>query len=104
MRGQNVADVIPISIAHAPSLLHHNNVGVTYVGISNLRMEPIRFIPLYFVAMFLFMIIITEAPFILAPIHTIVGVKSRPQNPRGKKLVSVHEKMPKDVNKVFAGQ
>ncbi len=104
MRAQIVAYVIPISIALAPSLLHHNNVGVTYLGISNLKMELVRIIPLYFVAMLQSMIIITEAPFVLTPIHTIVSIKSRPQTPKGIKLVSVHEKMPKDVNKVFTGQ
>jgi hypothetical protein len=41
--------------------------------------------------------------FILASIHTIVSIKSIPQTLRGIELVSVHEKMPKDVNKVFVG-
>jgi hypothetical protein len=30
MIAQNVANVIPIFIAFAPNLLHHNNVGITY--------------------------------------------------------------------------
>jgi hypothetical protein len=52
MRVHFVADVIPIFIVLAPNLLHHINVGVTYARTSNFKMEPIRFIPLYFVAMF----------------------------------------------------
>ncbi len=51
MRVHFVADVIPISLALAPNLLHHNNVGVTYARTSNFKMEPTRFVPLYFVAM-----------------------------------------------------
>jgi hypothetical protein len=51
MKAQIVADVVPIFITHAPNLLHHNNVGVTYVGTSNFKMEPERSIPLCFVAM-----------------------------------------------------
>jgi hypothetical protein len=46
-----VANVVPILITPIPSLLHQNNIGVTYAGISNFIMEPIRFVPLYFVAM-----------------------------------------------------
>jgi hypothetical protein len=37
MRAQNVVDVIPIFIAPTPSLLHHNNIGVTYAGTSNFK-------------------------------------------------------------------
>jgi len=51
MKVQIVAHVIPISIAPTPNLFHHNNVGVTYVGTCNFKVEPIRFVPLYFVAM-----------------------------------------------------
>jgi hypothetical protein len=29
MKVQTMADVIHVFVAHAPSLLHHNNVGVT---------------------------------------------------------------------------
>jgi hypothetical protein len=46
-----VVDVVPVSIALPPSLLHHNDLGVIYPVIFNLKMEPIRSIPLYFVAM-----------------------------------------------------
>ncbi len=49
MRTQIVANVIPIFVAHVPNLLHHNNVVVTYLGISNFKMELVRSIPLYFV-------------------------------------------------------
>ncbi len=44
-----MADVIPISVALVPNMLHHNNVGVTYVGIFYFKMEPIRFVPLYYI-------------------------------------------------------
>jgi hypothetical protein len=47
-----MANIIPISVALAPNLLQNNNVGITYVGASNFRMEPVRYVPLYFVAMF----------------------------------------------------
>jgi hypothetical protein len=46
-----MADVVPIFVVHAPSLFHHNNVGIIYLRTSNLIMEPIRFVPLYFVVM-----------------------------------------------------
>jgi hypothetical protein len=44
MRAQTVANVVPIPIAPIPSLLHQNNIGVTYVKPTNFRMEPIRFV------------------------------------------------------------
>jgi hypothetical protein len=50
MKVQTVENVIPIFLAPPPSLLHHNNVGVTCPITSNLKMEPIRFVSLYFVA------------------------------------------------------
>jgi hypothetical protein len=40
MKAQIVANVVPIFIAPTPSLLHHNNIRVTYAMTSNLRMEP----------------------------------------------------------------
>jgi hypothetical protein len=78
MRVQIVLDVVPIFVTPTTNLLHHNNVGITYVGTSNFRMEPIRSVPLYFVAMFQSMIIIIEAPFVTAPAHIVVGMRSRP--------------------------
>jgi hypothetical protein len=62
MRAYTIIDVIPIFIPHVPNLLDHNNVGVIYPGTSNFRMELIRHIPLYFVAMFKSTIIVIEAP------------------------------------------
>jgi hypothetical protein len=44
MKVQIVVDVIPISVAHLPYLLHHNNVGITYIGTSNFKMELERFV------------------------------------------------------------
>jgi hypothetical protein len=46
-----VANVVPIFIALVPSLLHQNHIGITYAKTSNFRMEPIRSMPLYFMAM-----------------------------------------------------
>jgi hypothetical protein len=46
-----MADVVPIFVALAPNLCHHNNVGVTYTRTSNFKVEPIRFVTLYFMAM-----------------------------------------------------
>jgi hypothetical protein len=97
MRIQNVANVIPIT----PSLLHHNNIGSTYVRTSNFIMEPGRSIPLHCMAMLQFMITVTKVPFVLAPIHTVVGIRSRPQTLSGIKLVNLHEDMPKEVNIIF---
>jgi hypothetical protein len=37
-----MADVVLVFIAPTPILLHHNNVGITYPGTSNLRMELIN--------------------------------------------------------------
>jgi hypothetical protein len=51
MRAQTMVDVVPIYVTPIPSLLHQNNIGVTYARTSNFQMEPIRFMPLYFVAM-----------------------------------------------------
>jgi hypothetical protein len=36
-----MANVGPIFVAPTPSLLHHNDVGVTYPTIFNLRLEPV---------------------------------------------------------------
>jgi hypothetical protein len=46
-----MVDVIPISVVPVPSLLHQNNIGITYAGTSNFRLELIRFMPLYSTAM-----------------------------------------------------
>jgi hypothetical protein len=46
-----MVDVVPIYVAPIPSLLHQNNIGVTYAKLSNFKMEIIRFVSLYFVAM-----------------------------------------------------
>jgi hypothetical protein len=37
MRVQIVANVVPISIAPIPSMLHQNNIGVTYARPSHFR-------------------------------------------------------------------
>jgi hypothetical protein len=85
-----VVDVVPIFVAPAPNMFHHNNVGVTYVVTSNFKMEPVRSIPLYFVAMPHSMVIITEVPFTITPTHTITSTMSKPQTPWGTDLVSMH--------------
>jgi len=102
LRPQTMVDVVPISIAPTPSLLHHNNVRVTYAKTSNFKMEPVRSVPLYYVTMLKSMITIIETPFVTTQIHTIVGMRFIPQTPRGIELVSMHEEMPREVNGVFA--
>jgi hypothetical protein len=54
-----MVDIVLISVALAPNMLDHNNVGITYVGASNFRMELVRSEPLYFVAMFQSLVTIT---------------------------------------------
>jgi hypothetical protein len=51
MKAHIVANVMNIYVTLVPSLLHQNNIRVTYVRTSNFKMEPIRYVPLYFVAM-----------------------------------------------------
>jgi hypothetical protein len=102
IRAQIAANVVLISIALVPSLLHQNNIGITYIGTSKFRMELIRFMPLYFVAMPQSIITVIEVSLISTLIHIGDGVRSRPQTPRGTKFVSLHENIPKEVNKVFA--
>jgi hypothetical protein len=51
MRAWNVADVVPISIAPIQSLLHQDNIGVTYAWTSNSIMELVKFVPLHYVVM-----------------------------------------------------
>jgi hypothetical protein len=98
-----VVDVILISIAHAPNMLHHNDVEVTYARISNFSMELIRFVSLYFMAIPHFMVTITEVPFTTTPTHTITSMRFRPQTLRGTYLVSMQIKMPRKVDMIFAG-
>jgi hypothetical protein len=50
MKALIMADVMFIFIVPIPSLLHQNNIGVTYVGPSNFRMEPIKYVSLYSMA------------------------------------------------------
>ncbi len=88
MRIQTMADVVPISITLTQGLLHNTSIIITYAKTSNFRMEPIGFIPLYFVAMPQSMITVIEVPFVLAQVHSVVSIKSKPQTPRGTELVS----------------
>jgi hypothetical protein len=101
MRAQTRVDVVPIFITHVQSLLQQNNIGVTYVGTSNFKMEPIRFVPLYFMAMFQSIVIGFEAPFVSALVITLGSIRSRPHTPRGIEFVNLHEHFPRKVNKVF---
>jgi hypothetical protein len=78
-----MADILLISVALTPNLLHHNNVGINYARASNFKMEQVRSIPLYFMAMFQSMVIVTEVSFVTTPTHIVIGMKSRPQTPRG---------------------
>jgi hypothetical protein len=83
MTAQIMADVIPIFITPITSLLHQNNIRITYARTSNFRMELLRSMPIYFVAMPQSVITVIEAPFVLTLIHIVDGVKFRPQIPRG---------------------
>ncbi len=73
----------PSFVAPIPSLLHQNNIGITYARTSNFKMQPIRFVPLYSMAMPQSIIIVIEALFVLTPIHTIDSIKSKSQTPKG---------------------
>ncbi len=95
MRAQIMADVIFISIASIPSLLHENNIGVTYARPSNFKMEPVKFVSLYSMAMPQSIITVIEAPFVLALVHIIDGVRSKPQTPKGTQFVSCMKIYPK---------
>ncbi len=90
-----MANVIPISIPPISNMLHHNNVGVIYLRTSNFRMEPIKSIPLYYVAMLESMVIVIEAPFVITPDHIFMGMKSKPQTPRETKHDNVHIEIPR---------
>ncbi len=46
VKAQMMVDVISIFVISAPRLLHHTDVEITYLVISNLRMKLVRFIPL----------------------------------------------------------
>jgi hypothetical protein len=61
MIAQTATNVVLISIALVPSLLHQNNIGITYIRTSNFRMELIRSMPLYYVAMPQSIITVIEA-------------------------------------------
>jgi len=78
-----MADVVPIYVVPIPSLLHQKNIGVTYAGTSIFKMEPIKFVQVYSMAMPYSIIIITKAPFVSTPICIVDGVKSRSQILRG---------------------
>jgi len=54
------------------------------------------------VAMLQSMIIVIEAPFELALVHIVIGIRFRPHTPRGIELVNVHEDLPREAKKVFA--
>jgi hypothetical protein len=99
-----VTNVVLIYVVPTLSLLNHNDIRITYARTSNFKMEPVRYVPLYFVAMPQFIITVVETPFVSAPIHNIVSIRSKPQTPRGTQLVSVHEEMPIKVNKFFVSQ
>jgi hypothetical protein len=77
-----MVDVVPISVALVPNLLHHNNVGDTYPRTSNFTMEPVKFVPLYFLAMPQSMVTFTKVPFLTTPTHIVVSMRSRPQTPK----------------------
>ncbi len=83
MRVQIVENVIPIFVAHVQSLLHQDNIRVTYARTSNFRMELVTSMPLYFVAMPQSIILVIEALFVLMPINITIGIRSRTQTQKG---------------------
>ncbi len=99
-----MADVVFVYVTHAPNMLHHNNVGVTYPITSNLRMELVTSVPLYYVAMLQSMVIVTETPFVTTLAHIVVNMRSKPYTPTKSQLVSVHIEVFKEVDKIFARQ
>jgi hypothetical protein len=62
MRAQTLVDVTLIFVAPIRNLLHQNHIGVAYA--SNFRMELVRSVPLYFVAMPKSIIIVTKPSFV----------------------------------------
>jgi hypothetical protein len=50
------------------------------------------------------MITVTKAPFVLTPIHIVVGIKSKPQIPRGIEILSFQKDIPIKVNRTFYNQ
>ncbi len=48
------------------------------------------------------MITVTKAPFVSTLVHTVVGIKSKPQTPKGTKFMILHEDMPREVDTIFA--
>jgi hypothetical protein len=78
MKAHIIVNVVPIFGAFAPNLLHDNKVGITYAITSNFRVELVRSVQLYFMAMPHFMVRVTEAPFTITPTHTIFGMKFTP--------------------------
>jgi len=102
MKAQTMVDVVLVFVVIVPSLLHQNHIGVTYSGTSNFKMELVRFVPLYFIAMPQFIIIIIEPPFVSTPIHIIDGFRSKTQTPRIIEFVNLHENILENVNKIYA--
>ncbi len=45
MTAHTMVDVVLVYIAFIPNLLHQNHIKVIYVGTSNFKMEPIKFVP-----------------------------------------------------------
>jgi hypothetical protein len=83
MKAQIKVDVIPISVAPIQSLLQQNNIGVTYVGTSNFRMELVKSMPLYFMAMPQFIITIIKAPFVSTLVIIASNIISKPHTLKG---------------------
>jgi hypothetical protein len=78
MRAQNVVNVVPIYVALAPNLLHHNNVGTTYAWISNFQSGTSKICTIIFYGNAPLYGIIIEGPFIITLAKPIFGMKPRP--------------------------
>jgi fumarate reductase subunit C len=68
------------------------------------KMELVKSMPIYFVAMLKSIITITEVLFVSALVHIVDGVRSKPQTPRGTKFVNLHKNIPRKVNIIFINQ
>jgi hypothetical protein len=51
---------------------------LNYPRTSNLRMELVRSIPLYYVAMPQSMVTDIKTPFVITPTHIVISMKSKP--------------------------
>jgi hypothetical protein len=88
-------------VAFIPSLLHQNNIGVNLCRNFKFQNGTNKIYAIIFCGNDLVYDYSYESPFVSTPVHTIDGVRSIPQTPRGIKFVSLHKDIPREVNRVF---